>query len=770
MDIFLIRIKDKSIVLLFIMFLFLFSACNTVKYVPEDKYLLDRNYLRIEGKNVNKKDVELLIQQKPNKRILGLVRFHLGLYNLSKPGKNTWFSKAFRKIGEEPVIYDDDMKEQTKRQINLYLKNKGYYNSLITDTLLIKRKTVRVHYSVKTGVPYKLEKLNYLIEDSLISKLVLPDSTNCLLKTGSTFDIDQMQNERLRIEAFLKNRGYFNFNKEYIYFKADSAFGNHTVHLLLGIKKFQLKSDSGITYIPHLLYKLGNVKVIFEKKQLIDTVYNNIYIYHLPDTVMINDIHVIYQESHSVKPNLLVNKIYLAPGQLYSQRNVEETYKSLSSLKIFKFVNIVFEEDTTGDTDSIKVINCRINLATTDFQSFQTEAELTNSEGFGVSGSLVYQHKNLFKGAEIFDFKVNGATEAIKQKTSALDFRNTIELGSEVKVQFPKYLLPFRTEEFIRRYNPKTSISIAYSYKRRPDYTHAIANISFGYNWNGNRYTTFQLNPVDINYVKLLHYTPSFKDKISNTYLEYSFSDHLVPVTSFSYTFNNQRFKRNSKFIYFRFNEETAGNSARLLCKAFDEPLDTSNSYQLFSITFSQYIKSDVDFRYYRPLNTTDKIVYRVFIGVGYPYGNSKTIPFEKQYFAGGANSLRAWQIRNLGPGTYKEINKSLYPDKTADMKLEANIEYRFKLFWILEGALFIDAGNIWSIKDDTRTDAVFHFNSFYNQLAIGPGIGTRFDFSFFIFRFDLGFQLRDPINKWAFGKEITRKYLNPTIGIGYPF
>lgn len=752
------------------MFLLILSACNTVKYVPDDKYLLDNNYLKIDGKGIGKKDIELLIQQKPNKRILWFARFHLGLYDLSKPGSNKWLSKVFRKIGEEPVIYDEDYKEKTKQQINLYLKNKGYYNAQITDTAIIKGKTVKVHYFVKIGIPYKLVKLNYLIEDTSISKLIFADSSNCLLKPGSTFDADQMQNERLRIETFLKNRGYFKLNKEYVYFQADSAFGNHTVKLLLGIKNFQTKSDSGILIVPHSLYKLGNVKVIFEKKQLMDTIEDKLYINHLPDTVILNNIQIIYPYKHIVKPNLIIDKIYLAPGQLYNQNNVDETYKSLSALKIFKFINIIFEEDTLDVNDSIKVINCRINLATSDFQSFQTEAELTNSEGFGVTGSLVYQHKNLFKSAEIFNFKVNASTEAIKQTSSALKFRNTLELGTEANIQFPKYLLPFRTEKFIRKYNPKTVFSIAYNYFRRPDYTQALANMSFGYTWNGNRYTTFQLNPINVDYVKLLNSTQSFKEMIDTTYLKYSFIDHLVSVTSFSFTYNNQKVKKNTRFFYFRFNEETAGNSLRLISKLFHETPDTSKAYQFFKISFAQYIKSDIDFRYYSPINATDKIVYRIFFGAGYPYGNSQSIPFEKQYFAGGANSMRAWQVRNLGPGSYIEP-KSPYPDKTADMKIEGNIEYRFKLFWILEGALFVDAGNIWSIdKNDNRKGAIFSLNNFYKQLAIGPGFGTRFDFTFFIFRFDLGFQLCNPGNNWAFGKNISHNYVNPTIGVGYPF
>lgn len=762
--------------LIYLALAILSSACNMMKNVPEDKYLLNRYYLKIDNKEIPRKDLEDIIKQKPNKRIFGLFRLNLGLYDLSSIKSKNWLNRSLRKLGEEPVIYDEILKDNTIQQMSMYLKNRSYYNSSVRDTILFRKRKAIISYIIKTGISYKLQKIDYKIDDKEISKILLADSLNCILKRGSAFEVDMLQNERTRIEELLKNKGYYSFSKEYIFFEADSALNKHSINLVLGIKYYQIKNQDGtISNVPHSVYKLGNIKVVLGKNQVGDSTYLSAL--HSFDTLYVNNLLFIYPGKVIVRPAILFNNIYLTTGQTYCQRDVDETYKSLSSLKIFKFINIVFTKDTIHVTDSIKTIDCCIQLATVDFQSYQTSAELTNTEGFfGVGGSIIYQHKNLLKGAEIFDLKLKGATEAIKKtQSSYIRFTNTLDLGAEAKIQFPKYLLPFLSEQFMRKFNPKTTLSIAYNYLRRPEYAHNLANISFGYSWKGNRFTTYQINPVDVNYVKLVSATEMFKDSISKTYLKYSFLDHFVAKSSFSFTFNNQIPKKKTPFYYFRFNAETAGNSLNLLSKTFHARQDTDNAYQLFNIKFAQFIKGDIDFRYYQPTYSTDKIVYRIFIGVAFPYGNSKTVPFEEQYYSGGANSIRAWQVRNLGPGTYIDPVKSTYPDKTADIKLEANLEYRFKLFWLLEGALFIDAGNIWSInKNDNRTGALFSFNKFIDQIAIGPGFGTRFDFTYFIFRLDLGFKLRDPTQpygqRWAFGEKISINYFNPTIGIGYPF
>jgi len=753
--------------------LFFISSCNITKYVPEDKYLLDKSIIKIDDKSIKKSELETFCRQKPNKLILGKFRFHLGLYNLSKKGGNGWLSRTFRKIGEEPTVFDTSLLEKTKQQMALYLKNKGYYNEKIQDSVFFSNQKATIYYFVSPGTPYKINRISYTVKDSSLNKLVIADTSNCLLKPGALFDIDNMQNERTRLEYYLRSKGYFNFSKDFVYFEADSSLHNYSVNLDFGIKNIPHKeNDSTLTFLSHPVYKIGNIKIVIEKDQFSDTIKNR-QPWNKADTFLINNIQVIYLDKVGLRPEMLVNNIYLAVDQLFNQQNVDETYRSLATLKIFKYINIIFTENAPLALNNIKSLDCRIQLAVSIFQSYQTEVEMTHSAGLGAAGSLTYQHKNLFKGAEIFDLKTNAETEALN-KIGSSELFYTLELGVEAKVQVPKFFLPFTPDQFIRKFNPKTNFAVSYNYFHRPEFTQAIANLTFGYSWKGNKYTTFVVNPVDVNYVRMLSLTDSFKRWIDTTYLGHIYNDHFVPVSSFSFTYNSQRSNKNVFFWFFRTNIEIAGNTTRLLSQTFNAKKDTIGEYQLFGISFAQYIKGDIDYRYYIPTNFTDKIVFRFFSGVAYPYGNSKSVPFEKQYYCGGANSIRAWEIQTLGPGSY-QAPKNSYPNSNGDIKIEANTEYRFKLFWVLEGALFIDAGNIWAInRNDTREGALFQFNNFYNQIAVGTGFGTRFNFSYFLVRLDIGFKLRDPSEKenqrWAFGKPINLGYFNPNIGIGYPF
>jgi hypothetical protein len=358
-------------------------------------------------------------------------------------------------------------------------------------------------------------------------------------------------------------------------------------------------------------------------------------------------------------------------------------------------------------------------------------------------------HRNLFGGAENLNIRLKGSIEFLRKiNTSSIQNLKGIDLvyeaGIDARLTLPQFLLPLRTENFIRKYNPKTRISLAFNQQQRPDYTRRITNAGFGYTWSNFPYISHIINPLDINYVKMLRIDTLFLQEIRNTYLEHSYEDRLITSTNYSFIFNNQDIKKLSSYTYFRINTEQAGFLLSGMYKLFGEP-NASGKYELAGNEYAQFIKCDFDIRHYSILDDKTRIVYRFFAGVAWPYGNSVAIPFEKQYFTGGANGIRAWPVRNLGPGTYLE-KRSVYPNATADIKLEANFEYRFKLLWILEGALFVDAGNIWAIKNqDNRLGAVFMWNSFYKQIAVGTGFGVRMDFSFFIFRFDLGVKARDP-------------------------
>lgn len=752
----------------------LFSSCRTTKYVPQGEKLLDKYTIKGETGQVKKEELENYIRQKPNKKILGF-KFYLNLYNLSNNEKTGWWHRSLRTIGEEPVIYDDFMAEKTANQLELFMHNKGYYDATVYDSVVFKKKKANVIYEITAKRPYYINKVHYEVEDPRLDSVVYSDTVNSLLDPGDLFDMDVLSDERERIENYLKNLGYYYFAQEYVFYQADTSIKDHRVNIDVVIKKYRQARPNGMEIeTSHPKARIGAVfmHTDYDPRKALNN--PDAYAANL-DTIKAGPVNLLYTGELDIKPGVLVESSYILPEEIYNLANVRSTYRNLSSLRLFRLVNIEFIDMDTTNSEGEIILNCQIFLTPQTLQSYTVELQGTNSSGnIGAAGNLSYQHRNLFKGAEQFDLSLRGAIETLKE-TNVENFGNMVEFGSEVRVNIPKFFLPFKTDQFIRKYNPSTSISAAYNYQRRPDYTRTVANASFGYNWKGNRFLTHIVNPVELNLVSIPYKSPDFIDWIEGKYISYSYQPHLVTVTSYSLIFNNQNIQKTKDFIYFKMNLESAGNILNSVYRLADVN-KVDGSYRLFNTEFAQYVRGDFDIRYYNIIDESSSIVYRFFAGAGLPYGNSTALPFEKKYFAGGANSIRAWQVRNLGPGSYEETEPSSYPNKTADIKLEANVEYRFKLFWVLEGALFVDAGNIWAItEDDERVGALFKPESFYKDIAIGTGIGTRFVFSFFTFRLDLGIKARDPVlpegQKWILGNQkLTSDDFTVNIGIGYPF
>jgi outer membrane protein assembly factor BamA len=750
----------------------LLFSCNPTKYVPADKYLLYSSKVKIKDKSVKAEALKSYIKQKPNKTIFGRIRFHLGLYNLSNIEKEKGFNKFLRKIGEEPVIYDPYLKEKSLAQLDIFMKNKGYYNAVISDSVYFKGKKANVVYYVDGGKPYTINDIKYAVHDTSVRSIVLADTVNTLLKRADLFDKDVvLQNERIRIERLLKNNGYYNFTREYVFFEVDSALTSHKVNIELHIEN--PVNTTGLE-TPHKQYKIRNISIsampdLLDNKNLVtqnDTL----------DTgkgIFITDI-----EKLKINPGSFVQFIYIQPGKLYNESSVDETYNHVSSLNLFKLVDIKYTElPNSSDTSAYSWLDCDIRLSPSSLQSYSWDLEGTNSSGnIGGAVNLGYQHINLFGNAEILDLKLRGALESLKEKEGSI--RRTEEYGAEANIKFPTFLLPVRNDNFIKKYNPKTTLSLSYNYQHRPDFTRTVANAGFGYNWKETRHKEHIFRPFEINYVQIPKTSPWFDSIISKTYLESSYRDHLITITSYSYIYNNQNIKKNQDFIFFRLNAESAGNTLSLFKSQFEKVNDSTFSYyKLLGIQYSQYLRGDIEYKYYNFINPTNSIVYRFFAGLAYPYGNARAIPFEKRYFSGGANGLRGWQLRSLGPGSYLDTDSTRkFPNSSGDIKLEFNFEYRFKLFWKLEGAFFVDAGNIWAIrKEDNREGALFEWNRFYKELALDSGLGFRFDFSFFLVRADVGMKMRDPSqlsgNRMIIGnRRLTRDDFVFNIGIGYPF
>ncbi len=749
-------------------------SCRATRYVPEDAYLLKRNEIEIEEGDFERKELTNYIKQKPNKRIF-FWRFYLSLYNLSSPHKDNGFHNWLRDIGEPPVVYDPDLKDRTREQFYLYLCNKGYYHASVTDTTLFRNNRAWVKYRIKTGQPYRIRDISYFFHDGDISRMVLSDTGSNAFRKGEPFDVDVLQKERLRIETLLRNRGYYKFSRDFVYFEVDSALNSLEVDITLGIRNYPRQLPNGhVRHGVHPVYQIRDVYMqtldrglgpAGEKKTA-----------GLADTLVFDSIHLLSRGKPAVRPSVLTQKNYIIPSAVYCLSDVQRTYRNLSALSALSTVDVRFKElkDEPG------VLDCYMKLMPAVRQSYTVKLEGTNSGGnIGAGGNFIYQHKNLFGGSEQLDLTFLGAVESLRKTASeavreqGLDFMQ--EYGVEARLRIPKFLLPFRTDQFIRQFNPQTSIRLTYNYQNRPQYNRTLANASFGYEWKGNEHLVHRVWPAEASLILTPYIHPDMLEWLAGKYLFYSYEPHMILNSRYSVAYNTQKVLKRQDFIDVRYNLESAGNLLYGGYRMFKSEADPGD-FQVFGVDFAQYIKTDIDFRSYHFFYDDISLVFRGFAGVGFAYGNSTAMPFEKQYFSGGANGIRAWRVKNLGPGSYDDQEETSWPNQTGDVKLEANVEYRFRLFWKLEGALFLDAGNIWSLsKEDDRPGAGFEFDRFYKEFAVGTGFGARLVFNFFILRFDLGVPLRNPFpvsgSNWLPGNAgIGTKDLSFNIGIGYPF
>ena len=759
------------------LFSLIITGCSTVKYVPSGERLLARVEIKNSTRDVSREELKSYLRQQENLRIIGFWKLHLGIYNLSGPDESKGANKWLRRIGEAPVIYDSTMVDRSIQQMQLFLKNRGYFLAQISDTVVYPtRKKAKVTYTINSGPRYRLNNTNYRIEDDSLRDWVIKDSVNTLLRRGRAYTTEIHNRERERITHKLRNMGYYGFSREYIYFLADSSLGNYQINDTLVLIPPSQAPGETITDDYHKRFVIRNVQfqVGTDPQELV--LFEDANDFKI-DTVSYLDFKIVHEGKLSFRPDVLTNSNYINPGELYQADLVERTQSLLSGLRLFKYINIRFKEVENGvDTQGRKLLDCIIHVIPSKYQSYAVEVEGTNSSGnLGAAGNFKYQHKNLLKGAEFFTLSTRLARQnQFVFRTGNKEQFNTIEFGGEASIVLPKFVLPIKIEKFRQRYNPRTNIAVAYNYQRRPDYTRTIANARLGYTWRSSRFVTHAYYPLDFNLVNIPDVDSTFWNNIKNTFLRYTYEDHLIINMNYSLLFNQQVLGQNRDFWYARYSVESAGNLIDLLAPLWSEP-NSDGYYQVFGIRYAQYVKNDIDIRYHQRINSVSSLTYRFYGGIGIPYGNLNVLPFEKRYFSGGANSIRAWPVRGLGPGSFKEENLTYY-NQTADIKLELNMEYRFKLFWLLEGALFLDAGNIWGIRPEVSPEGgLFKIDEFYKQLAIGTGFGTRFDFKYFIFRIDTGLKLHDPSQiagkRWIPG---SRPYnwndVAFNFAIGYPF
>ncbi len=760
------------------------ASCSTTKRLKENQFLLVKNEVKVTNphKEFNGSDLESLVIQKPNKRFLGIVPFNL------------WLNSVFKKLGSEPVALDRGLIEESKVQMGRYLNNSGFYDSRIDHEIEFKKKKARrVRYFVTLSEPYRILHYSHSIPDTAIASLVEGIGENSLVRAGMIFNTFTLDTERDRITSALQDSGYFGFSKEYIYYEADSAAGQRMVDLVLHVKRFiAVDPVTGDPEPPsnHKVYYIRNVTVNPDFRPFVDDslgfdtllVETNV---KDPDTTDL--FRLIYHEPLKTRPKLVARSLFVGPGNKYNATDASQSYRKLNEHRIFKYVDIKFKVVPDEQADTLpesNYLDCTINMTRNPVHSYSIEAQGTNSGGdLGLGGYLTYQNKNLFRGGEVFYIRVKGAVEAQETSSSGEQveerraFFNTFEAGIEANLYIPKFLAPISEELFSKYFRPKTNINLGYNMQDRIEYDRIITNVSFGYEWSENRYRTHILFPADINLISV-NTTPEFDEQLEQESERFrnQYTDHLILGLRYSFIYNNQEINRISNFMYFRGNFEAAGNLLDLIVTTTGQPVNDEGFQTLFNIRYSQYVKLDFDYRYYFMLDKNHSVALRGFTGVAVPYGNSIDIPFEKGYFGGGANGLRAWALRYLGPGSYVlPEDRGNDIERVGDIMFEANAEYRFPIYGFFTGAIFTDIGNIWLISEnETFPGGKLEFRNFLSELAMDLGLGIRLDFNYFIFRVDLAQRVRDPAlpkkDRWVMVSQADWFKPSLNLGIGYPF
>ena len=769
------------------------------------------------------------IKQKPNTKILGIIPLHLLIFNMVNPEKaqekkverdqkidaknrqriaagksalsdeklkakkqkKTW-REWLMSAGEPPVILDSELMSASLKQIKLFLQSKGYYDCIVRDSVSVENKKAKVIYLIKYGKPYKIDSIKYVCEDPSMISILYADSTNRLINKGDNFDRDAFLKERDRITHYLNDNGYYAFTKEYIHYDVDSAGMSHRINAVIELKKFTQQDSivpDSVIETAHPIFHIGNVVIRMQYNPS-----NPNYVAN--DTTIIGDYKMVFPKGQmGFKLKRLLTKIFIKKGDLYRISNVDYTYTGLAQLKTFRYISVKFVPAANN------ILDCYIELMPTVKQSFNQDIEGTNTGGdLGVQGDIAYENNNLFKGAELFQVKVRGAFEAQEilgtntaGSNTSVPF-NTIDIGPELDFSIPHPVFPFNLFKYWPKANPQTTLKFTYDYQNRPtDYNRNIFGFAYTLNFDPHEKKNLHrwnilVKLLEVNYVHAKVF-PDFYDQLVSTenfFLLNSFTNHLIPDCGLTFQYDDQAPTKQHHFNFFKINLEESGYLLRVFTPTFTAPIfskvpqfinpDQNGGYSLFGVPYSYYIKGDADYRHYFVLSKDDKIVLRAFAGMGIPMaGVAQELPFDKSYWAGGSNDIRAWEARELGPGGNTQQTDI---DQIGDIKLEANAEYRVSIIKIFGLGFFVDAGNIWLLNPSpTIPNANFVLkgpNAFYNQIAVGAGFGLRFDFTYFVFRLDFGWQMRNPAlplgHKWEAAEKLPLLPNAVNFGIGYPF
>ena len=751
----------------------LLTACSGLNLLPKDAKLYTGATIKLEStEKINTKQIKAIaepaLRPVPNGKFLG-TRFKMWKYLSAGENPKSGLKKMFKRTGEAPVLISDVKPVVTAAVIDARLFNSGIFKSYTEYKIVEYKHTAKIIYTSHIHKPYVIKALTYAISDDSLSQVILKDKDKSLIKPGNDYSLETLKIERDRIDALLKDKGYFYFNPDYLLFKADTSDKDHTVAFKL-ILKDSIPSNALTVYRINKVYIDQNYSIRRANPDSIKAtlVYQN-YIFYGRDSAM------------NIKPAVILRSVYLKKNDIYSRQNHNITLNRLMSMGNFKFVQIKFSD---SDTTAPGYLDVNILMTTMPNHTFRAELDLVSkSNNFtGPRLNLSFLNRNTFSGAELLNLNMAGSFEAQLSGQNKNLF--SYNLNPQVELTFPRFIIPFNIKRSNSLYIPKTRFLLSYNFLKRVNYFNmATFQFIYGFKWKENIRKEHEFNPVNVSYTTITNRSQLFDTLlVHNPFLAKSYEEQFIAGGNYSFTYNEQTSPGKKIQYYLYATAETAGNMLSLVKAISGKKPSSANPAKVAGSIYSQYGKVSVDARGFLNFQDKSKIAMRFFAGYAQPFGNSNILPYTKQFFSGGPNSLRAFQINSVGPGTfYQNVANRGFLQMGGDIKLEWNGEYRFNIYRFLKGAMFVDAGNVWLEKSSpANTGSPFMFSTFMSQVAVGAGVGLRVDVSFFILRFDLAAPLRKPwlidtprwvINQINIGSPAWRRdNLVLNIAIGYPF
>ena len=695
-----------------VLFVLIIGACSATKFVPDEKYMLEKVQIKSDTKHFDPSVLQPYIRQKANSKWFSLFKIPLGTYALAGTDTTKWINRTLTHIGQKPVVYDTVQARLSCEDLKTAMQNMGYMNSSVTLETKVKGKKLKAIYILHPGDPYYIHHIQYDIQDTAIARLLDLDNPKAQgLHSGTKFTVEKLDEERKRITKILNDNGYYRFHKDFIQYSADSTQSKDGVNIILHLLKYRPTNDSPETNHPQYY---------------------------------INKINYLSGDSDRIhlRRKVLERTTAITAGQPFSASDLQKTYNNFARLQDVKFTSIHFSEHPDST-----LLDCDIQISTNKPSTISFQPEGTNTAGdLGAAASLTYENRNLFRGSETFSVELRGAFEAITG-LEGYSNQNYEEYSIESKLAFPYLVAPFLSRHFIKNVNATSELSLSWDLQNRPEFHRRVFSTAWRYRWSEpHRNLAYRIDLLDMNYVYMPWISETFKhdylDSVSNrnAILRYNYEDLFIMKTGFGITYNNNVDAIKANF-------ETAGNVLNAFSHLLGSSKNENRQYTLFNIAYAQYVKFDFDYTHLIRFDAHNALALHADLGIAYPYGNSTILPFEKRYFSGGANSVRGWGVRELGPGKFKGTDGIIdFINQTGDVKLDLNAEMRTFLFWKFYGAAFVDAGNIWTIRNyEEQPGGQFQWNQFYKQIAVAYGLGLRLNFDYFILRFDFGMKAINP-------------------------